>query len=157
MFDGNMRDGRFDGKFLSIRTKAHHCPQMTHLPAGDTRLPEPTHMVAMAFAIPCGQESIKRLPNGPLSGAAKHLLRRMVEQDDPLILIYRDNRIHCGFNDAFEPQLADQKLFLGFFATDDGANGFPICVVPCLLRLHHQSFGMGSLHTFGHQVSLRLH
>ena len=51
-------------------------------------------MMAMGFTEACRQESIKRLPSGVSNGAAEHLLRRAVKQQDSLVLIHRDDRIH---------------------------------------------------------------
>ena len=157
MFYGDKGDCRFDRKLFSIRPKPHHRPQFPHLSARRAGLAELTYMVAVTFAILSGQESIKMPAYRLMSGAAEHLLGRMVEQHHMLSFVNRDDCIHRRFNDAFEPQLADQELFFRLLATDDGTDRLPIRVVTCLLRLHHQPLGMGSLHTFRHQLSFCLH
>ena len=68
------------------------------------------NVVTMSVAETSRQESVERMSDGFSSGAAEHLLRRVVKQHHSLVLIHGDDRIHRGFNDAFQPEPADQEL-----------------------------------------------
>src|SRR6185437_1623823 len=133
----DMRNGGFDRKLFSVGAESHDGSQFAHLSAGHAALPERLNMMTMGRTEPCGQESIERLSDCFFSGTAEHLLCCSVEQHDSLILIHRDDRIHRGFDDAFQPELADQELLFRLLTGDCR----PCCIElrSGLLRFHRQS------------------
>ena len=101
-----------------VRERIHERSQLTHLSARRARLSECMNVVTMSITETSRQESVERLPNGFSSRAAEHLLRRVIKQHHSLVLIHGDDRIHRSFNDAFQPEPADQELFFRLLAGD---------------------------------------
>ena len=89
-------------------------------------------------------------------GTAEQMFGCPVEQHNFLILIHCDDCVHRGFNDALQPALADQKLLFSCFTADHGTHRLPIRMIAGLLRLHHQTFGMGLLNQCRFQLVLSL-
>jgi hypothetical protein len=105
-------------------------------------------MLTMGFSIARRNEIIKWLAEGVLKRALEHALGGIVEHDDLLLVVDRDNRIHRGFDDALEPELAEHVLLFGPLSASNRAHHGSFRVGSRFLCGLHQPFGVPSLHTF---------
>ena len=109
----HLRDGSFDREFLAVSPETHQRAGRVHRSAGNTCVSEPADVLPMGFAEPERDEFIQRLTEGLFRRAAKNLLCRPVKDDNPLVVIHRNDRVHRGTDDAEQPVLALSKGILG--------------------------------------------
>src|SRR5262245_16560871 len=107
-----MGNGGFDGKLFAVRSDACYCAELPHPSARHTRLPKSLHVATVRLMETIRNELVQQLTNGVLRGALKHALRRIIEDNNLLLMIHTNDRIHRGFDDAFESELADEVLLL---------------------------------------------
>src|SRR6266496_2753283 len=108
----HLRDRRFDWKFFSIGSDAHECSRRVHRATGNASLPETPNVFPMSLTEFLWNELIDGLPKGIFSRAAEDLFCGPVEHDDPLVIIYRNDGVHRGTDDAQQSLLAISKSFV---------------------------------------------
>jgi hypothetical protein len=96
----NLRDGRFNGKFFAIHPQRAKRRKTAHRAARDGVLAELTHVLGMYGAKADRQKSFQWRADRIGGRATKHLLRCRIEHGDALLLIHRNNRVHCGIDDT---------------------------------------------------------
>ena len=90
----NLGDGGLHRELFTARPQSEEHAQAAHDAAADSRLAILAHVQDMRRAIPLRNEPPEALPQRFLRADPKHLLRRLVEQDDVLPGVHGDHRIH---------------------------------------------------------------
>ena len=94
-----------DGKFFAVGAQCHQHRSAAHAARCHAGLTEALDMRAVTLAKPLRDELVQRQPDYCLTRPAKSLLRCCVEQDNPLIAVHRNDRVHGGFNDIADAGL----------------------------------------------------
>lgn len=77
-------------------------------------LPNPYDVPPVLGAVSRGNEAIEGTSDDVAHGAREHLLGGAIEEHDPLLLVHRDDGVHCRGDDSREARLAapQRDLFL---------------------------------------------
>src|SRR6185369_14871626 len=95
-----LRDRGFDRELLTVGAQSGQHGRATHPPRGRASAAEMFDVPAVLVAEPFRKELVDGLPDDPVARPAEDLLRRAVEQDDPLVRVDRNDGIHCRFYDV---------------------------------------------------------
>ena len=90
----NLGNGGLNRELLTARTQPEERAQAAHAAAADSRLAVLADVPDVRRLIPLRNEPPKALPYRLAGAYPKHLLRRLVEQDNVLLGIHGDQRIH---------------------------------------------------------------
>src|ERR1035437_8659332 len=105
----HLRDRGFNRKFLPIGSDAHQRSRRVHRAAGGASLPEAPNVFPMSLMESLWDKLIDRLPDGLGCWAVEDLFCGSVKNNDPLLVIDRDDGIHRGTNYAEQSLLAISK------------------------------------------------
>jgi hypothetical protein len=75
---------------------------MAHGPAGFSGRHEAGHVLPVERVKPLGEQAIERAAYDLMRAPPKHRLGGSIEQDNVLIVINCDDRVHCGRDYLFE-------------------------------------------------------
>ena len=89
-------DGHFDRELLAVGAQGRQRAQGAHRARCLAGLPKIPDMLAVSRAVFLGDEPVQLLAQRLLRAALKHPLGGRVEQDDALVFIHRDDRVHRG-------------------------------------------------------------
>ena len=112
----NLRDGRLNGELLAIGTQAIHRPQSTDRPGANPGQPKLRNLLAVLGPKSLREEPVQGLAQGLLACNAKHLLRRGVEQDNPLRGVGGNDGVHGRTDDAIQTGIAAPERLLRLLA-----------------------------------------
>ena len=108
----DLRNGRLDRKFLAAGANPHNHTQRAHLTRGNARPAEFPDMFRMHAAKALGDQAVQPPSQHVLRAPLEHVLRSLIEQDNLVPFIDRDDGIHGRLHNAFETQFVAMEFRL---------------------------------------------